>query len=164
MRKTGVSGGSSETRRCPIIRILFAAQIPYLILTAGIAHAEGMSVTDAWTLPNANPGTDAVLGMVLKNDDTDADALLRVSCPVANFSEKRQIDIGEGGKSSREIRSIAIPGKSTLTLDKDRFHIVLLQTTSKLDLGAQFECAISFRRAGKIQVPVKVLDKAPGRG
>lgn len=144
-----------------VIQKFFAVQLIVLVSATG-AHAADMSVTDAWTLPNSKPGSDVLLGMVLNNDGPVRDALLRVSCPVANFSESRQIDNGEGGKSAREIHSIPIPSKSRLTLSNDQFQVALLQIIDKLDLGTEFVCSLSFRRAGKIQVSVKVLGKAPG--
>lgn len=131
------------------------------ILAAGAAEASDIAVTDAWTPPNAEIGSDAVLGMVVTNDGAEPDALLRVSCAVANFSEKRQIDIGEGGKSAREVHDIPIPPKSKAILNRDGFHVALLQTRQKLAEGDEFPCSISFRQAGTIEIPVRVLQKAP---
>jgi copper(I)-binding protein len=132
------------------------------LAAAGAAQAEDIVVSDAWTPPNAEVGSDAVLGMVVTNDAADADALVRVSCPVANFSEKRQIDIGEGGKSARAIHDIPIAAKSKLVLNAAGFHVALLQTREKLEQGQEFECTVSFRRAGAVQVPVRVAPNAPG--
>jgi periplasmic copper chaperone A len=100
--------------------------------------------------------------MVVTNDGPEPDALVRVSCPVSNFSEKRQIDIGEGGKSARAIHDIPIAAKSKLVLNRDGFHAALLQTRQKLEQGAEFQCSVSFRRSGTIQVQVRVLQQAPG--
>jgi periplasmic copper chaperone A len=131
------------------------------LVVAGTAAAADIAVTGAWTAPNVEIGSDAVLGMVVTNDGADPDALLRVSCPVANFSEKRQIDIGEGGKSAREIHEIPIAANSKVTLNGEGFHVALLQTRRKLEEGEQFPCSVSFRRAGTIQVQVRVLQTAP---
>ena len=132
------------------------------LLAVATAHANDIAVTDAWTLPNAEIGSDAVLGMVVTNNGADPDALVRVSCPVANFSEKRQIDIGEGGKSARAVRDILIAAKTKVILNDEGLHIALLQTRQKLEEGDEFQCSVSFRRTGPIQVPVRVLQKAPG--
>ena len=131
------------------------------ILAAGAAEANDIAVTNAWTPPNAEIGSDAVLGMVVTNDGAEPDAILRVSCAVANFSEKRRIDIGEGGKSAREVHDIPIAPKSIAILNRDGFHVALLQTREKLSEGDEFQCSVSFRRAGTIQIPVRVLQKAP---
>lgn len=132
------------------------------LLAAGAAQADGVVVSDAWTPPNGEVGSDVVLGMVVTNDAADADALVRVSCPVANFSEKRQIDIGEGGKSARAIHDIPIAAKSKVVLNGAGFHVALLQTRQELVQGEEFQCSVSFRRAGAVQVQVRVLKKAPG--
>src|ERR1700678_4593928 len=87
------------------------APLAWLIATSA-AQANDITVSAAWTPPNAEIGSDAVLGMVVTNDDADADALVRVSCPVANFSEKRKIDIGEGGKWARGIHAFPIAAKT----------------------------------------------------
>jgi copper(I)-binding protein len=129
------------------------------LLAAGTAEANDIVVTDAWTPPNAEIGSDAVLAMVVTNDGAEPDALVRVSCPVANFSEKRQIDIGEGGKSAREVHDIPIAPKSRAMLNGEGFHVVLLQTRQNLVAGDEFQCSVSFRRAGTIQVHVRVSQK-----
>jgi periplasmic copper chaperone A len=131
------------------------------LMAAGAAHADDIAVSGAWTPPNAEVGSDAVLGMVVTNNGADSDALLRVTCPVANFSEKRQIDIGEGGKSARAIHDIPIAGKSKVVLNGAGFHVALLQTRQPLTRGDEFQCLVSFRRSGAVQVQVRVSDKAP---
>jgi copper(I)-binding protein len=129
------------------------------LLAAATAEANDIAVTNAWTPPNAEIGSDAVLGMVVTNDGAEPDALVRVSCPVANFSEKRQIDIGEGGKSAREVHYIPIAPKSKAILNREGFHVALLQTRQELVEGDEFQCSVSFRRAGTIQVQVRVSQK-----
>jgi copper(I)-binding protein len=132
------------------------------LLAAGMAQADDIAITDAWTPPNVEIGSDTVLGMVVTNGGANPDALVRVSCPVANFSEKRQIDTGEGGKAAREVHDIPIPANSKVILNSAGFHVALLQTRSKLEQGQEFQCSVSFRRAGTIQVQVRVLQTAPG--
>jgi copper(I)-binding protein len=132
------------------------------LIAANVARADDIAVADAWTPPNVEVGSDAVLGMIVTNDGAEPDALTRVSCPVSNFTEKRQIDIGEGGKSARAIHDIPIAAKSKVVLNREGFHVALLQTRQKLGQGEEFQCSVSFRRSGTIQVQVRVLDKAPG--
>jgi periplasmic copper chaperone A len=147
-----------EASRLAALRLALLAWL----IAAGAAHADDIVVSDAWTPPNGDVGSDVVLGMVVTNDAADADALVRVSCPVANFSEKRQIDIGEGGKSARAIHDIPIAPKSKVVLNGAGFQVALLQTRQKLEQGEEFQCSISFRRAGAVQVQVRVLQNAPG--
>jgi periplasmic copper chaperone A len=133
-----------------------------LLLAAGAADAGDIAIADAWTPPSAEVGSNAVVGMVVTNEGADADALVRVSCPISNFSEKRQIDLGEGAPSAREIREIPIAAKSKTVLNRDGYHLVLLQTREALKEGDEFQCSISFKKAGKLEVQVHVTPKAPG--
>jgi periplasmic copper chaperone A len=149
--------GASLAR--PFARAMLKLTPLAALLAAGTAEANDIAVTDAWTPPNAEIGSDAVLGMVVTNDGAEPDALVRVSCPVANFSEKRQIDIGEGGKSAREVHDIPIAPKSKAILNREGFHVALLQTRQELVEGDEFQCSVSFRRAGTIQVQVRVSQK-----
>ena len=79
------------------------------LLAAGMAQADDIAVTDAWTPPNVEIGSDTVLGMVVTNGGANPDALVRVSCPIANFSEKRQMDTGEGGSRRERSRIFQSP-------------------------------------------------------
>jgi alcohol dehydrogenase (cytochrome c) len=36
--------------------------------------------------------------MTIHNESDEADALVRANCPLANFSERRAVDVGEGGR------------------------------------------------------------------
>ena len=161
-----MTGGSAfvdvglPPRRVNARFLLKLAPLAWLV-TVGTARANDIAVTDAWTPPNVEVGSDAVLGMVVTNDGAEPDALVRVSCPVSNFTEKRQIDIGEGGKSARAIRDIPIAAKSKVVLSREGFHAALLQTREKLEQGNEFQCSVSFRRSGTVQVQVRVLQQAP---
>ncbi len=154
----GISSSPGEARARRMAKLAFSAWL----LATGAARAGDIAVADAWTPPNPEIGGDAVLGMVVTNDGAEPDALVRVSCPVANFSEKRQIDIGEGGKSARAIHDIPIGAKSKVTLNGAGLHVALLQMRQKLEQGEEFPCSVSFRRSGTLQVQVRVLEKAPG--
>jgi copper(I)-binding protein len=162
MRDRSASRGLSLSLSRAITRSTLKLAPLAWLLAAGAAQADDIAVTDAWTPPNAEIGSDSVLGMVVTNGGADPDALVRVSCPFANFSEKRQIDIGEGGKSARAVHDIPIAAKSKVILNGAGFHIALLQTRQKLEQGEEFQCSVSFRRAGTIQVRVRVLQMAPG--
>ena len=80
----------------------------------------------------------------LKNEIGYPDALMRVRCPVANFSEKHTVDRGEGAPAMREVKSIPIPQNQTIELKRDGFHVMLLQTRQKLVAGEAFQGAKDF--------------------
>jgi copper(I)-binding protein len=147
--RRGVTGWLS-----PIAGICLVAAAP------ASASAEDLSVSEAW-VPASESGADVGLYMTIKNDGADADALLRVSCPFANFTERRTVDVGEGGLSDRAVPNIPIGAHSTLTMTAKSFHVALLQTREKLTAGQSLSCRVSFRKAGPMDVKVTVLQSAP---
>ncbi|UPK05749.1 copper chaperone PCu(A)C [Bradyrhizobium sp. 170] len=128
-----------------------------LTLTPGFAAAgDGLKVTNARVSASDQIGIDLPLLMTIKNDAAEADAILRVRCPFANFSEKHTVDRGEGAPAMRAIRSIPIPENETLELRRDGYHVMLLQTRQKLIDGETFTCAVVFQKAGTKETEVQV--------
>ncbi len=148
--------GAAFTRVCIALLVAAAA-----LIASAPARAADVSVSEAWTAPNDKIGADAILSMVVKNNGAEADALVRAACPFANFAEKRTVDRGEGAPSAREIRSIPIPAHATAKLTAQGYHVVLLQIREKLVKGETFDCSLRFRKAGPMNVKVRI---APGPG
>jgi copper(I)-binding protein len=126
------------------------------ITPAHSAGAEAVRISDAWVHATEQVGGNVALSMTIKNEADVADALLRVRCPIANFSEKHTVDRGEGSPAMRAIPSIPIAANSTTTLKPDAYHVMLLQTRQTLAAGGAFNCSIIFQKAGTIETEVKV--------
>ena len=128
-----------------------------LWLTLGSAAAgDALQVTDARVSASGDVGIDLPLLMTIRNDAAEADALLRVRCPFANFSERHTVDRGEGAPAMRAVKSIPIPENKTIELKQDGYHVMLLQTRQKLVHGEKFTCAITFQKAGTKETEVQV--------
>ena len=139
---------------------LFVGLVAGLGLTPGFAAAgDALQVTSARVPASDEIGVDLPLLMTIRNDAAEADAILRVRCPFANFSEKHTVDRGEGAPAMREVKSIPIPQNQTIELKRDGFHVMLLQTRQKLAVGETFTCAITFQKAGTKETEVQVLQK-----
>lgn len=95
----------------------------------------------------------------LKNEIGYPDALMRVRCPVANFSEKHTVDRGEDAPAMRAVSSLPIPAASTLVLKPSENHVMLLQVREPLAVGGRFNCALVFQKAGAIETEVEVRRK-----
>ncbi len=135
-----------------------APALVFALSLASSAHADetgAIEVTRAWTTTHA-PGDDAQLFMTITNRADAPDALLRIRCPIATAAEKLTVDIGEGAPAPRAVREISIPAKQSVTLSKEGFHIVLLQTTQELARGETFPCALAFRNGGNTEISVTV--------
>ena len=120
------------------------------------AQGEGLNVSDAWVPAADEIGRDVPLLVVIKNQTEAPDALMRVRCPVANFSEKHTVDRGEGAPAMRAISSISIPPGSTVVLKPTEYHVMLLQIRQPLAVGERFNCALVFQKAGTIETEVEV--------
>jgi copper(I)-binding protein len=127
---------------------------------SGGALAAGLSVQGAWA-PPSEAGADIGLYMTIRNDDNEADALVRATCPFANFSERRTVDVGEGGVADRAIPNIPVAAHAVLELGPKTYHVGLLQTRDKLTAGDTLTCNVTFRRAGPIEVKVIVSPSPP---
>jgi copper(I)-binding protein len=130
-------------------------QLGAAITPAHSAGGEAVKISSAWVAAE-QVGGNVALSMTIKNEADVADALLRVRCPVANFSEKHTVDRGEGSPAMRAIPSIPIAASSTTVLKPDAYHVMLLQTRQTLAAGEAFNCAIVFQKAGTIETEVKV--------
>ena len=130
-------------------------QLGAAITPAHSAGGEAVKISNAWVAAE-QVGGNVALSMTIKNEADVADALLRVRCPVANFSEKHTVDRGEGSPAMRAIPSIPIAASSTTVLKPDAYHVMLLQTRQMLAAGEAFNCSIVFQKAGTIETEVKV--------
>jgi hypothetical protein len=132
----------------------------FIAVVSGIAMAHGgqaaLKVAAAWVPATDKVGADVPLLLTVHNEDAAEDALLRVRCPVANFSERHTVDRGEGAPAMRSVRSIPIVGAGTTVLKADGYHIMLLQTRQPLAAGETFTCAVDFQKAGTIETEVNV--------
>lgn len=137
---------------------LLIAAMSLLLASGSIAHGgEGtLKVAEAWVPVTGKVGTDVPLLLTVRNESDVADALLRVRCPVSNFSEKHTVDRGEGAPAMRVIRSIPIAAGGTTVLKPAGFHVMLLQTRQPLAAGEKFTCSIAFEKAGTVETEVIV--------
>jgi periplasmic copper chaperone A len=137
--------------------LIVALTCPLFVATqAPAAQGEGLTVSDAWTPATDEVGRDIPLLATIRNQSDAPDALMRVRCPVANFSEKHTIDHGEGAPAMRAISSIPIPAGSSVIMKPTEYHVMLLQTRQPLTVGGRFSCALVFQKAGTIETEVEV--------
>jgi periplasmic copper chaperone A len=115
-----------------------------------------LRVAEAWVPVAGQVGSDVPLLLTIRNEADAADALRRVRCPVANFSERHATDRGEGAPAMRTIPAIPIAAGSTTVLKPDGYHVMLLQTRQPLLSGDKFTCSIDFEKAGTIETEVNV--------
>lgn len=155
-----------ETSGCAVVGRASLMKLSFAVIFASFACmkpalAAGLSVQGAWTPPSSQVGVDVGLYMTIRNDNDEADALVRAHCPFANFSERRTVDVGEGGLSDRAIPNIPVAGHATLELGPKTYHVGLLQTRDPLKAGDSFTCDVTFRRFGPLAVKVTISPSPP---
>jgi periplasmic copper chaperone A len=124
--------------------------------TIALSDGNTLRVAEAWVPATDKTGADVPLLMTVHNEADAGDVLLRVRCPVANFSERHTVDRGEGAPAMRTIPSIPIAAGGTTVLKPDGYHVMLLQTRQPLVAGEKFACSINFQKAGTIETEVNV--------
>lgn len=139
-------------KTCGVIVAVIAMAI------GSMAHSgeAALKLADAWVPTTEKVGADVPLSLTIQNESGAEDTLLRVRCPVANFSERHTVDRGEGAPAMRSVRSIRVAASSATMLKADGYHIMLLQTRQPLAAGDKFTCAIDFQKAGTIETEVNV--------
>lgn len=148
-------GGRTPSGRSGLLPIGLVAV--GLWLTPGFVMAgDVLQVTNARVPASDEIGIDLPLLMTIRNDAAEGDAISRVRCPFANFSEKHTVDRGEGAPAMRAVKSIPIPENKTTELKRDGYHVMLLQTRQKLVKGETFTCAVVFQKAGTEEAEVQV--------
>jgi periplasmic copper chaperone A len=152
-RRSGRKALRSIHSRLAALALLCFSFAPARLLGA---QGEGLNVSDAWVPAADEIGRDVPLLVVIKNQTDTPDALMRVRCPVANFSEKHTVDRGEGAPAMRAISSIPIPSASSVALKPTEYHVMLLQIRQPLVVGERFNCALVFQKAGTIETEVEV--------
>jgi copper(I)-binding protein len=130
-----------------------------MIVASPVEANEAIKISDAWVHAADLVGGNVALSMTIKNEADAADALMRVRCPVANFSERHAVDRGEGAPAMRPIPSIPIAANTITVLEPDAYHVMLLQTRQALVAGEAFHCSIVFQKAGTIETEVKIHEK-----
>ena len=137
-----------------VLRLAAVAGLMVWAPFAAVAAEPAISVSQAWA-PAAARGEDTAVYLVVQNAGP-ADALLRVRCAAANFTELHVIDRGEGFPSKRAVKSIPIAAEGVTALTPDGYNVALLQTTRALAPNDAFDCVIRFRDGGQQTIDVTV--------
>ncbi|WP_434877125.1 copper chaperone PCu(A)C [Bradyrhizobium sp. HKCCYLRH2057] len=149
--------GSARSGVRALVSRAAASAVLFVALASQAALAgEGLTLSDAWVPAAPEIGRDIPLSLTIKNETSAPEALMRVRCPIANFSERHTVDRGEGAPSMRSIPNIPIAAGSTLVLLPTAYHVMLLQTREPLEPGKRFTCTIVFQKAGSIETEVEV--------
>lgn len=135
-----------------------------LVLTAGIAVAAGagsaIDVTEAWARATP-PGVEVGAAyFVIRNNGSSDDRLVRAASPVAEKVEFHRTTVHDGVARMRQQPSVTVAADGETVFAPGGMHLMLLGLAQPLSAGERFPLALTFERAGTIEVEVAV--RRPG--
>jgi copper(I)-binding protein len=142
----------------------------FLLLTAGSArwaachdfHAGSIAVDRARTSPSASGQREDPAFMTIANNGKDDDALVGVSCTVANAVELRAAVPVEAGTKERTLTSIPVPAHSTLEFKPRGYHLAFIGLNYSFAPGERIAATLKF--ASGIELPVEFEVEGSARG
>lgn len=137
--------------------------------TAALAHDYALknlrivNPTARATPPGARTGGAY---LTIENRGKDNERLVRVASPVADSAQLHMMRVEDGMMRMRNVSSVGIPAGSAMTLAPGGYHVMLVGLKQALVAGDTFPLALTFEKAGTIEVMVTVtaLDTSPATG
>lgn len=134
--------------------ILLAAA---LLLSAPVAHAADLTVSDAFA--RASPGRGPGAAYVTIHGGDAADRLLSVTSPRSPEVEMHSMVMQGNVMRMRQLDAIDIPANGTVRLAPGGLHIMLQKLAAPLKAGETLPLTLKFEHAGErtVQVPVEAI-------
>lgn len=131
-----------------------------LLLVALPAAAHEFTVGDLtlhhpWARATLNPKAPGAAYMEIINKGAD-DKLLSVSTPAAATVELHEMKMVEGVASMTMLESLPIPANSTVMLQPNGLHIMLIGLTQPLVEGEHLTLTLVFEKAGEVTVDLEI--------
>lgn len=135
---------------CAIASPTFAADVT----------ATTLKINDPYAYPTADGVKNGAVFMSIENTGDAPDRLISVTSPYANHVEIHKMVEAPGGVTRMEpMPEIAIAAKSHADLIPGGLHLMLMDLKSPLKTGQEVPLALSFEKAGMIDIkaPVQTL-------
>jgi copper(I)-binding protein len=124
--------------------------------TAGPSAAAGPTVSNAWVRPPMGPDRPAA-GYLTRAGGDGADALLGASSPVATMVELHETTADASGMAAMHpVDRLDVPAGATVTLEPGGYHLMLMNPTEPLEVGATVEITLRFETAGDVTITAEI--------
>jgi hypothetical protein len=152
--------------------VLLAVGLCAAILPAISAAAEdareftlgSLTIAGPWARPTDKMAQTGAIYFVLKNAGAGADRLVSVSTEVAGAAQLHHVVHVDGMMSMRRVPAIDVPAGGETALKPGGYHVMLLDLKSQLTPGREFPLELTFEKAGKVTVQVRVAHPPAGAG
>jgi hypothetical protein len=144
---------------------LFQLVLIATTLAAGNALAETYqlkSLTIEQPFARATPPAATVGGvfMTIRNRGAQADRLVRVASPAAGLAEMHEMKMEGDVMQMRAVPGIEIKPGATVELKPSGLHVMLQQLKRPLKQGETVSLALTFEKAGTVEIMVPVESMA----
>ncbi|MGC1177986.1 MAG: copper chaperone PCu(A)C [Methyloceanibacter sp.] len=121
------------------------------------ATASSISIEHAWSRATPQGAQVAVGYLTIKNNGTAPDRLVSASAEIAGHTEVHQMSMTDGVMQMRQVTDgLPVPAKSSVVLEPNSYHLMFLDLKRQLQEGEQFSGALTFEKAGTIDVKFDV--------
>lgn len=101
--------------------------------------------------------------MTIENHGKSADTLLSVSCACATSAMMHETRTQKGISSMTMLDEVVIPAGGRVTFKPEGLHVMLVGLKGGLKAGATQQMVLTFKKAGEVKAPFRVLDVIPAR-
>jgi len=126
-------------------------------VASGAAQAQGIQVVDAWSRPTP-PGIDVGVAYFTIRNAGKSDRLLRVSSPVAKRAELHVSSMKGGIMRMEPLSAVVIGSGGSASFEPNGRHVMLVGLKRPLKQGDAFPLFLTFAKAGRVEVQVRVGD------
>ena len=143
-----------------ILACLFAALVP----ESAAAANTGISVDGAWCRVSAYRAHTAFVYLTLSLRGEPTDNLIGASTPLAATVDLIAPVIGKGRERLERVDEVELNAHVPTVLQPQGPHFLLKGLRHNVQPGQSFVMTLIFARAGKHDITVHVVDKAPADG
>jgi copper(I)-binding protein len=125
-------------------------------MTASLAQAGELTVTDAWSRTTPPGVTVGVVYMNIRNNTAKSDRLLKLKASGASSAQVHRTEVIEGVARMREVAVLHVAAGERLAFEPGGMHVMLMGLKKPLLEGQKFELELLFEVAGPRKVRVAV--------
>lgn len=141
------------------IMMVFATLLAAGTLHAHGTHAGNIHVEQAQARATVGNQANGAVFITIENQGTAEDALVSAAAPVAGKVEIHNMTMDGDVMKMRAVERIDLKAGEKIEMKPGHgYHIMLMGLKKPLKAGESFPMQLRFRKAGKVQVTVKVME------
>jgi hypothetical protein len=144
-----------------ITLIAFAIAIASIgVVSASFAHefkAGSITIENPWSRATPSGAKVGAGYLTIHNEGDTPDRLVSATADIAGRTQIHQMSMVDGVMKMRELTDgLSVPGKDSVTLDPDAYHLMFLDLKRPLREGERFSGTLTLEKAGSVDVTFEV--------